>query len=419
MTDGSDSIVTLLVVLLISLLGSAFFSASETGLMTANRYKLRHQAQLGQKGARRIMALLAEPHRLLTLILIGNSAMNVLAGSLATLIGLRLHAEAAVAVSTGILTLALLIFGEVGPKTFAAAYPEKIAYPAAFILTGLMIVLNPLVNGVHRLSSMLFRFKVRDPHQQEALDSDELRSLVSDSTDALPTQHRGMLLGVLDLDSIQVNDIMIPRQDVIGINIEDSLDDIMDQLRSVQHTRLPVFRGELNDCIGILHVRHTTRFLQSEQVSKDDILHYVREPYYVPEGTSLPAQLRNFQKQRQRLGLVVDEYGDIQGVVTLEDILEEIVGDFTTSGIDPHKHLSPQPDGSWLLDGGVSLRELNRRLNWHLPLDGARTLSGLIIEHLDTIPESAVSLRIDEYIVEVLQVRDNTIRSARIRLWSA
>ncbi len=416
MTEGS-SLLTLFLTLFLSILGSAFFSAAETGMMTANRYKLRHQANLGQRGAQRILDLLGEPHRFLTLVLIGNSAMNIMAGSVATLIGLKMHAPGAVALCTGLLTFVLLIFGEVGPKTFAAAHPEQIAYPSAYLLSASLKILGPLVTMVHSTASFLFHFKNSGKIAHEELNSAELRSLVKDSGDVLPTHRRGMLLGVLDLETIRVNDIMIPRQDVIGINIDDELDDIVGQLRSIQHTRLPVYKGELNNCIGILHVRHATRFLQSESLTRAEILQHVREPYYVPEGTSLPAQLRNFQKCRQRMGLVVDEYGDIQGVVTLEDILEEIVGDFTTSISDHSNALVPQTDGSYILDGSIALRELNRRLNWHLPLEGARTLSGLIIEHLDTIPESTLSLRIDDYVIEVLQVRDNTIRSARILVW--
>ncbi|NNM50596.1 MAG: HlyC/CorC family transporter [Pseudomonadales bacterium] len=407
----------LLLTLVLAITGSAFFSAAETGIMTANRYRLRHQANLGHRRAQRILDLLAQPQRLLTLILIGNSAMNIMAGSMATLLGLKLHGDAGIAISTGILTVMLLIFGEVGPKTFAAAHPEKVAYPAAFVLTWLLKVTHPLVTGVNALASFVFRFNVLNSSHQEELNSEELRSLVHDSGHVLPNQRRGMLLGVLDLETICVDDIMIPRQDVVGINIEDDVESIVLQLRSVQHTRLPVFKGELNNCIGILHVRHTTRFLQSDNLTRAEILQHVREPYYVPEGTSLPAQLRNFQKQRQRMGLVVDEYGDIQGVVTLEDILEEIVGDFTTSVGDHSKSLVAQPDGSFLLDGSISLRELNRRLHWQLPQDGARTLSGLIIEYLDVIPESPLSLRIENYVIEVLQVRDNTIRSARVKLW--
>ncbi len=401
-----------LTTMLFCIVGSAFFSAAETGIMTANRYRLRHQANLGNRSAQRILDLLSAPDRLLSLILIGNAVMNVMAGSAATLLGLKLSGDAGVALFTGGLTLVLLIFGEVGPKTYAAAHPERIAYPAAWLLSLLLPLTRPLVDAVQATSSLLFHFKKSPPAAREELNSEELRTLVHES-DILPNQRRGMLLGVLDLASIRVNDIMIPRQEVIGIDINAEVDSIVEQLRSVQHTRLPVYKGELNNCIGVLHIRHATRFLNSEHLTRAEILQHVREPYYVPEGTSLPAQLRNFQKRKQRLGLVVDEYGDIQGLVTLEDILEEIVGDFTTDG-SPTPSFQAQADGSYLLEGSLPVRELNRRLQWHLPVDGARTLSGLIIEHLDIIPEFPVSLRIGTYIIEVVQVRDNTVRSARV-----
>ncbi len=398
----------------LSITGSAFFSAAETGIMTANRYRLRHQAKLGNRSAQRILDLLSTPDRLLSLILMGNALMNVTAGSAATLLGLRISGDSGVALFTGLLTFVLLIFGEVGPKTFAAAYPERVAYPAAWVLSPLLFLTRPLVDAIQTLARLLFRFRMAADLPPEELNSDELRTLVHES-DVLPNQRRGMLLGVLDLASIRVNDIMVPRQEVVGIDINAEVDAIIEQLRSIQHTRLPVYRGELNDCIGILHIRQATRFLNSEQLTRAEILQHVREPYYVPEGTSLPAQLRNFQKRKQRMGLVVDEYGDIQGLVTLEDILEEIVGDFTTDG-SPSPSFQREADGSYLLEGSLSLRELNRRLHWQLPVDGARTLSGLIIEHLDTIPEFPVSLRIGPYIIEVVQMRDNTVRSARVHI---
>lgn len=407
--DASPGLLFALLALFIAL--AAFFSSAETGIMTANRYKLRHRAKTGSKSAQRILTLLAQPDRLIGVVLIGNTTATILAAAMATLIGLRMGDNAGIAMAAGILTFILLIFGEVGPKTFAANHPERVAPIAAFILVGLLKVLYPLVWLVTVTTNIFFRFKVLT-HGENKLNTDELRTLVQDVF--LPKQHRSMLLGVLELDNITVDDIMVPRGEVQGIDLDDDINTIVKQLRSTQHTRLPVFRGELNDCVGILHIRNSTRFLGKPDLSKADILQYAREPYYVPEGTPLPTQLVHFQKLKRRFGLVVDEYGDVQGIVTLEAILEEIVGEFTTSISDNHKDMLPQPDGSWLIEGSASLRDINRLLQWHLPMHGPKTLNGLIIETLETIPESTLSLRIGDYCIEVLQIRDNTVKSARV-----
>ena len=379
--------------------------------MTANRYRLKHQAQTGSRSAQRVLNLLAQPDRLIGVILIGNNIVNIGASSVATLIGLQIAGDPGVAIAAGILTFVILIFGEVGPKTFAAKHPESVAHFAAPVLKALLSVLAPLVWLVNVTTNTLFRLNslAKGDHK---LHTDELRTVVQDVF--LPMQHRKMLLGVLELDNITVNDIMVPRGEVSGINIEDDIDSIVKQLRSTQHTRLPVFRSDINDCIGILHIRNATRFLGKADLTKAEVLQHVREPYYVPESTSLPTQLVNFQKQKRRFGLVVDEYGDVQGIVTLEAILEEIVGEFTTSVTDTHKDMIKQADGSWVIDGSTSIRDINRLLHWQLPTSGPRTLNGLIIEQLETIPESALSLKVGHYLIEVLQTRDNTVKTARI-----
>lgn len=399
----------------LTLLLSAFFSSAETGIMTVNRYRLKHRARLGDRSAQRILDLLAQPDRLLGVLLIGNCLVNTIAASVATLIGMALGGDPGIAIATGLLTFILLIFGEVGPKTFAASHPEKIAHPAAFLLRGLLVAISPLVSLVNSTANFIFRLDRVITQGKDALSSEELRSIVHESSHTLPKQRKGMLLGVLDLENIAVEDIMIPRNEVVGINIDEELEDIVRQLRSIQHTRLPVFKGELNQCIGVLHVRNATRFLQSDQLTKAEILQYVREPYYVPEGTSLTAQLLNFQKQKRRFGLVVDEYGDVQGAVTLEDILEEIVGDFTTSRSDNSKDMTRQKDGSVLVDGSATIREINRRLHWDLPTDGPRTLNGLILEHLEAIPEAALSMQIGRYQLEIMRTQDNTVKTALVR----
>lgn len=390
---------------------SAFFSGAETGIMTANRYRLKHQAKTGDRSAKRILTLLAQPDRLIGVILIGNNVVNIGASSVATLIGLRLAGDPGIAIAAGLLTFIILVFGEVGPKTFAAKHPDTVARIAAPVLAVLLKVLYPLVWVVNVTTNTLFRLNSLAKGEHK-LNMDELRTLVQDVF--LPKQHRQMLLGVLELDNITVNDIMVPRGEVDGIDIEDDIDTITKQLRSTQHTRLPVFRSDINDCIGILHVRNATRFLGKPGLNKAEILQYVREPYYVPEGTPLQTQLVHFQKLKRRFGLVVDEYGDVQGIVTLEAILEEIVGEFTTSVSDSHKDILPQADGSWVIDGSANIRDINRILHWQLPTTGPKTLNGLIIETLETIPESMLSLKVGTYKIEVLQVRDNTVKAARI-----
>lgn len=394
-----------------ALIASAFFSAAETGLMTTNRHRLRHEARLGRRPAQRVLALLAQPDRLIGVILIGNTLANIGAATLAALIGLRAGGPAGLLLGMALIALALLVLGEVGPKTFAARRPERVAHVTALLLTGLMPLLQPLVWVVNIVANTLFRLDSLARGGQRP-DSDELRALVQDVF--LPRQHRSMLLGVLELDNITVNDIMVPRGEVEGLDIEADIDDIVRQLRRTRHTRLPVFHGELNNCVGILHVRNSTRFLGKADLTKSELLRYVRDPYFVPEGTSLPTQLLQFQKLKRRIGLVVDEYGDVQGIVTLEAILEEIVGEFTTHIGDSHGDMVRQTDGSWLIDGSATVRDINRLLQWQLPVQGPRTLNGLILEALETIPESALSLRIGDYRVEVVQIRDNAVKSARV-----
>lgn len=392
-------------------LASAFFSAAETALMTANRHRLRHQGRLGDRSAQRVLRLLGQPERLLGTVLIGNTLANIAAAAIAALLGLEAGGVIGLVIGVGLLTFAILIIGEVGPKTVASRHPERVAHVSALLLAILIPLMRPLVWVVNITANTLFRLDSIARGEQR-LDSDELRSLVQDVF--MPRQHRSMLLGVLELDNITVDDIMVPRGDVQGIDIEADIDDIVRQLRRTSHTRLPVFRGELNNCVGILHVRNSTRFLGKAGLTKAELLQYVRDPYYVPEGTTLPTQLVQFQKLRRRIALVVDEYGDVQGIVTLEDILAEIVGDFTARIGGSHADMVRQPDGSWLIDGGATIRDINRLLLWQLPVQGPKTLSGLILETLETIPESVLSLRIGDYCLEILQIRDNTVKSVRV-----
>lgn len=402
--------------LVILLLLSAFFSSSETGMMAINRYRLRHLARKGSRSAKRTSALLERPDRLIGVILIGNNFVNILASALATIIAVRLWGDSGIAIATLALTFFVLIFGEVTPKTVAAMYPEKVAFPASLVLVPLLKLLYPVVVLVNWICSLLmYPFGIRPGQESEdQLTSEELRTLVNESGLRLPTKRRGMLLGILDLEKVRVDDIMVPRNEISGIDIEEDLEEIIRQLKECQHTRVPVYRGDINNVIGMLHMRRIARLLSLKELNKAILLQETDEPYFIPESTALHTQLFNFQKARERTALVVDEYGDIMGLATLEDILEEIVGDFTTDVSDNSQEITPQGDGSYIIDGSASIRDVNRALGWHLPTEDARTINGLITEAMEAIPDASVCWKIGNCRFEILQVQDNCIKSVRM-----
>ena len=406
----------LITALVFLLLFSAFFSSSETGMMAINRYRLRHLARKGNRSAKRTSALLERPDRLIGVILIGNNFVNILASALATIIAVRLWGDSGIAIATLGLTFFVLIFGEVTPKTVAAMYPEKVAFPASLVLVPLLKLLYPVVVLVNWICSLLmYPFGIRPGQESEdQLTSEELRTLVNESGLRLPTKRRGMLLGILDLEKVRVDDIMVPRNEISGIDIEDDIEDIIHQLKECQHTRVPVYRGDINNVVGMLHMRKIARLLSLEQINKATLLQETDEPYFIPETTALHTQLFNFQKARERTALVVDEYGDIIGLATLEDILEEIVGDFTTDVSDNSQEITPQGDGSYIIDGSASIRDVNRALGWHLPTEDARTINGLITEEMEAIPDASVCWKIGNCRFEILQVKDNCIKSVRM-----
>lgn len=398
---------------------SGLFSSSETGMMALNRYRMRHLAESGHPGARRAQQLLERPDRLIGVILLGNNLINILAASIATVIGLRLFGEAGIAIAALSLTVIILIFGEVAPKTVAALYPERVAYPAAFILKPLLRLTYPIVWLLNAIANGLLRlFGIRmEDRDDTPLSREELRSVVRTAGGLIPKRHQRMLLGILDLENISVNDIMIPRAEIDGVDLDDELDEIVDALENCRHTRMPVYRGDLDNTFGILHVRRLLRsLLEHEEITREVIENSVNEPYFVPEDAPLNTQMLYFQRSRQRIGLVVDEYGMVLGLVTLEDMLEEIVGEFTTDLQTFTRDIHPQEDGSFLIDGGATIREINRQLRWQLPSDGPRTLNGLILEHLESIPETGTSMRIGNYAVEITQTTENAVRTARLRL---
>ncbi|MEW5839340.1 MAG: HlyC/CorC family transporter [Pseudomonadota bacterium] len=398
---------------------SAFFSGSETGLMTLNRYRLRHLASQGHRGARLAQKLLERPDKLIGLILLGNNFVNVMASTLATVIFMRLFGEAGIAIAAGILTLALLIFGEVAPKTLGALYPERIAFPSAYVYSALQRVLGPLVWAVGLLANGLLRlFGIKvTANSGHDLSREELRTLLGETGGLVSERYRTMLTGILDLEEALVEDIMVPRQDMLGIDLEADWDEILHAISASAYARLPVYRGTLDSIVGTINLRHLLPIAQKGELTLKSFVRSIQEPYYVPEGTSLHTQLLNFQREKKNMGLVVDEYGDILGLVTLEDILEEIVGEFTSQPDADYPEIQEQDDGSFLIEGQTPLREINKRIGTQLPADTANTLSGLILEHLQCLPEVGMKLDMAGCKVEVTRIARKVVEQAR--LWPA
>jgi Mg2+/Co2+ transporter CorB len=407
-----------LLILLALLVGlSAFFSGSETGLMMLNRYRLQHRARQGERSSKLALSLLQRPDRLIGLILLGNIASTNLAATVATMVGLRLAGESGALIATGVLTAVLLVFSEVAPKTLAALHPERVGLPSAYIYTVLRWPLYPLVwvlnaagNGVLRLFGV-----TPDDAAQHSLSSEELRAVVAEAGAMIPQRHQRMLLSILDLERATVEDIMVPRNEIVGIDISEPWDEVREKIVNSQHTRLPVFDGSIDDLRGVVHLRRVVRLITEGQFNAESLLKLVREPYFIPEGTPLNHQLLNFQDQKRRIGFVVDEYGDIQGLVTLEDILEEVVGEFTTDPATRVKNVYMDADGSVLVHGSVTIRSLNRSLGWKLPTSGPKTLNGLVVEQLEDIPKPGRSLQVGDYRIEITETRENAVKLARIR----
>lgn len=405
--------------LIVLILCSAFFSSSETGMLSLNRYRLRHMVREGHKGARRASDLLARPDRLLGTILVGNNVVNILAASVATVLAVDIWGEAGIAISTALLTIVVLIFGEITPKTLAALRPELVAFPASHVLVVLGRVFYPVVWVTGAISNLLLRLFGIDPQHKhsDGLSTEELRSVVRESGHALPSNRQSMLLSILDLEKVTVNDIMIPRNEVIGIDLDDDLEQVITQLRATTYTRLPVYRHDLNQVEGVVHMRQIARLLTHNRLTKENLLATCATPYFVPESTPLSTQLINFQKEKRRMGIVVDEYGEVIGLVTLEDILEEIVGEFTSQPTNGEHDVQAEGSGSYLIDGSANIRDVNRKLGWELPCEGPKTLNGLITEALETIPDSGVCLQVGAYRLEILQAAEN--RVTRLRAWQA
>ncbi|MEJ2256138.1 MAG: HlyC/CorC family transporter [Woeseiaceae bacterium] len=411
------SLGSLVLTLVILLLLSGFFSSSETGLMAINKYRLRHLANSGHRGARLAQRLLRRPDRLIGLILLGNNLVNILAASIATVIGIRLFGANGVWIASLVLTVVVLIFSEVAPKTVAAVHPERIAYPASYVLFVLMKVLTPVVILVNMLANFVLKpFRVHtDAELIEQLNREELRTLVKEGGGHIPDDHQRMLVNILDLEQASIEDVMIPRQDIVGIDLDDDWDDILTQLTQTVYTRMPVYRETIDQVEGLLHIRTVIAKLAVGGLTFDDLKRSVQSPYFIPEGTALTQQLLEFQRRERRMGLVVDEYGDIQGLVTLDDILEEIVGEYTAESRAKTRDIRQLDDGNYLVNGSVSIRTLNRKMDWGLPEEEAATLNGLVLEELGDIPSGKASLKIGRHIMTVLEIKDNKVARVLVK----
>jgi len=396
---------------------SAFFSSSETALMSLNRYRLRARARSGHRAAAIAETLLKRPDRLIGLILLGNNAVNLLAAAIVTVLSLRLGGEQAIWIGTMILTLVILVFAEVAPKTFAAVHPTKIALPAALIYYPLQKLAHPVVWSINLIANGLLRLLGLRPDEiaSHSLSAEELRVAVAEAGAMVPRSHRRMLLSVLDLDAMTVEDVMVPRQEIIGIDLDRDWSDNLGVIAATDHNRLPVFRDEIDSIIGIVSVRRLFSALARGTLTEAQLLREVREPYFVPEGTPLTQQLLTFREQHRRTALVVDEYGDVQGLVTTEDIVREIVGETGDDRVAAQAGVTRLDDDHFVIDASTSIRQLNRIMHWDLPTDGPKTLNGLILEQLETIPAPGTRLTVAELPIEILETSDQVIKSVRLR----
>ena len=401
-------------ILILMLILSAFFSGSETALMSLNRYRLRHLVKLKHPGAMRTYHLLQRPERLIGLILLCNNFVNTFAASITTVIAIRLYSEeeSAIAISAGILTIVMLIFSEVSPKTLAAIKPEQLAFSSSWIYTPLLKLFYPIVWFVNLFVSLILRIVGVDikKNHHDSLNKDELKSIITEAESLMPSRYQKMLLGILDLESATVEDIMTPRHEIVGIDLEEPIEDIIKQIKNSPHTRLAVYKKSIDRIIGFLHLRKVLMQIDHADFDKQAIISLLSKPVFIPESTPVHTQMLRFKNEKIRIGLVVDEYGDVQGLVTLDDLLQEIVGELIT---DDASAAREQSDGSLLVDANITIRELNRITQWALPTEGPKTLNGLIIELMETIPEPGVSINLHGYPIEIIKRDKNTVKQVK------
>ena len=401
------------VLLFVLILASAFFSASETSMMALNRYRLKTLSSKNNLQAQRVERLLKNIDYLIGGILLGNNFVNILAASIATLIALKIWGEGSVIIASLALTLVILIFAENTPKTFAAKNPEKIALPASWLLDLLIKIFKPLIYLISLISKSILNFLGLKNISKDILNSEELRMAVVDSKSVLSKSYQNMLLNIIDLEKVKVDDIMIPHHELVSADINNE-EELFEQLKRIQHTRLLIFDGSENNIIGTIHMRDVVNIYARDEINMAKIKEIIREPYFIPEGTPLSQQLEHFKTQKRRLGIVVDEYGEVQGMVVLDDILEEIVGQFTSSQGESIDEINIQSDGSYLVDPRISIRELNAKLKVSLPFDNAKTLNGLILEQLQSFPQHNVSFKVDSLIIEIVQVNKQGVKLVKI-----
>lgn len=397
-------------ILAVMLILSAFFSGSETSLMTLSRYRLRHLVKLKHSGAIKAQKLLQRPDRLLGLILLGNNFVNNFAASIATVIAIKLYTdnESSIAIATGILTIVMLICSEVTPKTLAAIKPELLAFPAAWIYTPLLIIFYPFVWFVNLFVNLLLKIVRVDTKKNNLnpLNKEELRSIITEAESLMPARYQKMLMGILDLESATVEDIMTPRHEIVGIDLESPIEQIIEQIKNSPHTRLAVYKKSIDRVIGFLHLRNVLVEIHRENFDKQTIINLLSKPSFIPESTPVHAQMLKFKSEKIRIGLVVDEYGDVQGLVTLDDLLQEILGEIINEDITVRE----QSDGSYLVDANITVRELNRVAQWSLPTEGPKTLNGLIIEFMETIPEAGTGIKLHEHLLEIIKSDEHAVK---------
>ena len=405
---------SLFFVLFILLLLSAFFSGAETSLMSVNRYKLKHKHKLGDNSASKVNFLVTNPEKTLGLILLLNNFVNILASAISTLIAIKIYGEAGVAISVVVLTIIILIFAEVTPKTFAALYADKIAYPVSLLLYPLMKIFYPiviLINFISRIILRIFGIKT-EKINQELLTKDEIKLIVKESSHRIPKNHEDMIVNMIDLEKVKVEDAMIPRNELVAVDIEDDLEKISKKILNCKHTRIPIYKKELNKLLGFLHKRKVINMLIEKEITKEKILEQISPPYFIPEDTSLTSQLINFKKQKKRMGFVVDEYGDVKGAVTLDDILEEIVGEFDENAKnDGIVKINPQ---TYIIDGAIQIREINKSLGWKIPETAAKTINGYILECLENIPTQGETFDSEGYLFEIVEISNNFVKNVKV-----
>ncbi len=397
-------------ILVLMLILSAFFAGSETALMSLNRYRLRHLVKLKHPGAIKAHRLLQRPDQLLGLMLLGNIFINNFAASLATVIAIKLYTddESVIAISTGVLTLVMLIFSEVTPKTLAALKPEPLAFPAAWIYTPLLKIVYPIVWFVNLFVSLILKIVGVDVNKSshDSLNKEELKSIITESESIMPIRYQKMLLGILDLESATIEDIMTPRNEIVGIDLEADLETIITQIKNSPHTQLAVYKKSIDRIVGFLHLRKVLVLVNQDSFDKPTIISLLSKPSFIPENTPVHTQMLRFKNEKIRIGLVVDEYGDVQGLVTLDDLLQEIVGELITDD----NTVTKQSDGSYLVDATITVRELNRMMQLTLPTEGPKTLNGLIIEFMETIPEPGTSIKLHGHRLDIISQDNNTVK---------